>query len=71
LRAGDRDFHLDEVLSDDGRVTVTFSWSDADGRRLEWGQRLRLQDGLIVDMQDYAPGQAGRRVARLFARGPE
>jgi hypothetical protein len=68
---GDRDVHLDDVRTDDDHVIVTFHWSDAEGERLEWGQALRLRDGLIVDMEDYSPpGEAGRRVARLLARLP-
>jgi len=29
-----------------------------------------LRDGKIVAMQDFAPGRGGRRVAKLFDRGP-
>jgi hypothetical protein len=56
------------VRRDNGKVTVTYSWSDAQGRRLEWGQVVRLRDGLIVDMEDFGRGSAGRRVAKLFER---
>jgi hypothetical protein len=59
------------VQEDNGKVTVTYSWADAEGHRLEWGQILRLRDGLIIDMEDYGRGSAGRRVAKLFERGPE
>jgi hypothetical protein len=59
------------VRQDNGKVTVTYFWADAEGRRLEWGQVIRLRDGLIVDMEDHGRGSAGRRVAKLFERGPE
>jgi hypothetical protein len=59
------------VRQDNSKVTVAYSWADAEGRRLEWGQILRMRDGLIIDMQDFARGSAGRRVAKLFQRGPE
>lgn len=49
-------------------MIVTFSWSDAGGRRWDWGQILRLRDGKIVDMEDYARGSAFRRVAQLIER---
>ena len=55
---------------DNGKVTVTYSWTDAEGHRLEWSQILRMRDDLIVDMEDDARGRAGRRVARLFEQGP-
>jgi hypothetical protein len=49
---------------------VTYSWLDAEGRRLEWGQILRLRDGKIVAMEDrVGRGAAARRTARIFARG--
>ena len=71
MRAGDRDFHLDDVRQKDDKVRVTYSWSDAEGRRLAWGQVLRLRDGMIVDMEDSRRGSAACRVVRLFAQGPD
>lgn len=29
-----------------------------------------MRGGMIVDMEDYGRGSAGRRVAKLFERGP-
>jgi hypothetical protein len=47
---------------------IRYSWFDAAGHRLEWGQILRLREGKIVEMEDNASGRGGRRVARLFDR---
>jgi hypothetical protein len=60
---------LDEVRADGDRVTVRYHWFDAEGRKLEWGQVLRLRDGAIVEMEDRASGRGAGRVARLFERG--
>ena len=65
--AGDSDFRLDEVVSRGDSVKVLFSWADANGKRYRWGQALRVSDGRIVDMQDYAPGPGGKRTAALFS----
>jgi hypothetical protein len=69
--AGDGDFRLDDVDSSGDRVAARFSWSDASGKRHHWGQGLRIRDGKIVDMQDFAPGRGGHRTARLFRDRPE
>jgi hypothetical protein len=61
---------VDEVRADGDRVSVSYHWFDAEGRRLEWGQVLRLRNGTIVEMEDFASGRGARRVARLFARRP-
>lgn len=66
-RAGDSDFRLDDVVSRGAQVNVLFSWADASGKRCRWGQALRISDGKIVDMQDFAPGRGGRRTAGLFS----
>lgn len=68
---GDGDFRLDDIDSHGDRVAVLFSWADASGKRYRWGQRLRIRDGKIVDMQDFAPGRGGQRTARLFRDRPE
>jgi hypothetical protein len=59
---------VDDVRAAGDGVNVTYHWFDAEGRRLEWGQALRLRDGAIVEMEDRASGRAAGRVARLFAR---
>ena len=69
--AGDSDFRLDDVDARGDRVAVLFSWADASGKRYRWGQGLRIRDGQIVDMQDFAPGRGGQRTARLFRDRPE
>jgi len=63
---GDRDYKLDSVQSRGDRVVVTFSWSDRYGKRHNWAQALRLKDGKIIDMQDFA--HPGRAVALMRAR---
>ena len=69
--AGDSDFRLDDVDSRGDRVAVLFSWADANGKRHRRGQGLRIRDGKIVDMQDFAPGRSGNRTARLSRDRPE
>jgi ketosteroid isomerase-like protein len=44
---------------------VAFSWSSADGRRQTWAQALRLRDGRIIDMQDYANPQSAIALMHL------
>lgn len=64
-KLGDRDFSLDAVQSRRDRVVVAFSWSDKDGQRHRWAQALRLKDGKIVDMQDYASPRSAFALTRL------
>jgi ketosteroid isomerase-like protein len=51
---GARDYSLDSVQSRGDRLVVAFSWADKDGQRHNWAQALRLRDGKIIDIQDYA-----------------
>jgi hypothetical protein len=46
-------------------VVVAFSWSDKDGQRHQWAQALRLKDGKIIDMQDYASPKSAFALMRL------
>ena len=63
-RQGASDWRLDEVRGAGERVAVAFSWTAPDGSRTRWAQLLRLRDGKIVDMEDYArPGRALRAAA--------
>ena len=64
-KVGDRAYSLDSVQSRGDRVVVTFSWSSADGQRHTWAQALRLRDGKIIDMQDYANPRSATAVMRL------
>lgn len=56
---GARDFALESVQSRGDRIVVAFSWAGEDGLRHKWAQALRLKNGKIIDMQDFAsPTQA-------------
>ena len=46
---------------------VVFSWVDAGGGRHDWAQVLQLEDGKIVDMQDYASPRRALTATRLRA----
>jgi hypothetical protein len=63
-RAGDHDLRVERVEQRNGRVAVVISWADRDGARHEWAQLLRVRDGLIVDMEDYAGGERAFRALR-------
>lgn len=45
----------------DGRLAVVFSWAERSGKRHEWAQLLRLREGMIVEMEDYANGTRALR----------
>jgi hypothetical protein len=48
-------------------VLVAYSWTDRDGGRQRWAHLLKLKDGKIVDMQDYASLTRAMATARLLA----
>jgi hypothetical protein len=60
---GARDYALESVESQGDRVIAAFSWAGEDGRRHKWAQALRLKDGRIIDMQDFA---SPKRAAALM-----
>ena len=62
---GDRDYSLDSVQSRGDRVVVTVSWSDKDGERHNWAQALRLKDGKIIDMEDFAHPRSALTLMRF------
>lgn len=66
-RAGDRDYRIDSVEQHGDRVIVAFSWSDATGKRHAWAQALQLEDGRIVDIQDYKSPARAAVATRLRA----
>ncbi len=63
-RAGDHNLRVERLEQRNSRVAVVISWADRDGTRHEWAQLVRLRDGLIIDMQDYANGDRALRVLR-------
>ncbi len=63
-RAGDHALRVERVEQRNGRVAIVLSWAERDGTRHEWAHLLRLRDGLIVDMQDYANGARALRALR-------
>lgn len=65
MRAGDREYRLDAIRSRGNRVVVAFSWSDKDGHRHAWAHALRLRDGKIVDMQDFANPKSAFALMRV------
>ncbi len=65
MRAGDREYSLDAIRSRGDRVVVAFSWSDKDGQRHAWAHALRLRDGKIVDMQDFANPKSALALMRV------
>jgi ketosteroid isomerase-like protein len=62
---GDRDYRLDSVESRGDRAVAAFSWSSTDGQRHRWAQALRLKDGKIIDIQDYANPRSAAALMRL------
>lgn len=65
MRAGDREYRLDAIRSRGNRVVVAFSWSDKDGHRHAWAHALRLRDGKIVDMEDFANPKSALALMRV------
>jgi ketosteroid isomerase-like protein len=64
---GDRDRRIDSVEQQRDRVVVAVSWSDEHGERHRWAHALRLRDGRIVDIQDYASPARAVAATRLRA----
>jgi ketosteroid isomerase-like protein len=54
---------LDEVREGGDRVAVAFSWNAPDGSRTRWAQLLKMQNGRIIRMQDYANPKRALRAA--------
>ena len=63
-REGDHDLRVDRVEQRNGRFVVVISWAERDGTRHEWAHLLRLRDGMIIDMEDYASGKRAVRALR-------
>jgi hypothetical protein len=58
------DLRVDRLEQRNGRLAVGISWAERDGTRHEWAHLLRLRDGMIVDMEDYASGERALRALR-------
>lgn len=64
---GDHDARIDAVEQRGARVIVTLSWADKEGGRHDWAHVLKLKDGKIVDIQDYASPTRATIATRLRA----
>jgi len=62
---GAHDYSLDAVESGRDHVVVAFSWADKEGRRHGLTQALRLKDGKVVDIQDFASSRRAVALMRL------
>ena len=64
---GDHDARIDAVEQHGARVIVTLSWADKTGKRHDWAHVLKLNEGKILDIQDYANPSRAVAAARLRA----
>ena len=64
---GDHDARIDAVDQSGARIIVSHSWADKTGKRHDWAHVLKLKDGMIVDMQDYASPTRAAAATRLRA----
>jgi ketosteroid isomerase-like protein len=66
-KLGDHDRRLDSVEQRGDRIVVAVSWADKQGDRHRWAHVLKLKNGKIVDIQDYASPTRAVAVTRLRA----
>ena len=66
-REGDGDARIDAVEQHGSRVVVTLSWADKTGKRHDWAHVLKLKEGKIFDIQDYANPTRAVAATRLRA----
>jgi ketosteroid isomerase-like protein len=66
-KQGDENRRIDSVEQRGDHVLVAVSWSDEHGRRHRWAHALKLRDGRIVDIQDYASPARAAAATRLRA----
>ena len=59
------DYLLESVHSSRDRVVVAFSWADEQGQRQGWAHALRMSQGKIVDIQDFASARRAVALMRL------
>jgi ketosteroid isomerase-like protein len=72
-RQGDHDLRVDRLEQRNGRFAVAISWAERaerDGTRHECAHALRLRDGAIIDMEDYASGAKAVRALRRWRLKP-
>ena len=67
LKAGDHDARLDSVEQRSDRAIVAFSWADSDDNRHDWAHLLKLRDGMIYSIKDYANPARAALVTRFRA----
>jgi ketosteroid isomerase-like protein len=56
---------VDDVTQRGDAIVVALSWLDKHDQRHRWSHVLRLRDGRIVSIQDYATPRAARAAVRL------
>ena len=64
-KVGDHDGRLDSLEQRGNRIVVAFSWSERTGKRHEWAQVLKLKDGMIIEMDDFAKRSRAALAMRL------
>lgn len=64
---GDHDTRIDAVEQHGACIVVALSWADKAGKRHDWAHVLKLRDGKIVDMHDYASPTRAAAATRLRA----
>jgi hypothetical protein len=67
---GDHDGRVDWIEQRGDVAVAAFSWLDRDERRHRWAHLLKLRDGKIVDMQDFASPRTAAATMRLRAIFP-
>ena len=67
VQMGDHDHRLDALAAFGSRAVASMSWRDEEGRRHRFAQALRVLDGKIVDLQDYASPQRALTLTRARA----
>jgi hypothetical protein len=66
-REGNHDAHVYRVEGRGDRIVVAISWADRQGARQGWAHALKLEDGMIVDMQDYSSAKRAAAAVQLRA----
>jgi hypothetical protein len=64
-KLGDHDHGVDSVEQRGDRIVVAVSWADKQGDRHRWAHVLKLKNGKIVDIQEYASPTRAAAATRL------